>query len=679
MEIEVKKEQQVWPLVHLDDLKKEIQDDTEESCLTQSINTELHQVKKELLNEAISIDVDDIYDCSYCGEIFNSELILSQHQAKSHPILSNDNNKIQDVKIEDIKLKDEPMNVDEPKLKSNLFDKVLSVVVERILECSYCGQIFYSNIKLTDHEAKCQSSLSNSDSPSSPIKQIQPDTLHSKTTELKLSIKNENNTSIVSSQSKLDNIVPTSSKFPVNLPEKLQENIESIKLENVPQPSSSLSSVGVMNNQNLSSSSVETSLTSSINIDDNLIRDRKKVYNLREQIKKPDRLSDHITKDNQLKKVKVEELFDYSSDESTDSAKSIVVNNERAIIKLPSTSKEPEPVKFVRELICQFCNETFDCNNLRLNHIKNMHNLSLISCQLCPFETEWHVTFRKHIQMHQAKNIIPIITKCEICKRDLKSNRSLIYHKEIYHSDYTKKYVCEYDNCKYVSHSQKRVRDHYERWHTNKELLHCKVGSCKAAFNKQCNLNFHLLYKHPETISEPIFSCERCHKKFLSEPKYKKHIESHDNQNVNKAIFKCKLCPEEFPSDHFRKKHFFSKHKSSQYSCKQCDEKFKERQLLTEHMKERHTAPKVVKIFDCKDCGKILKTKSLLIKHSSIHSSEFFECDYCGYKAKLKELLVRHIVRLHTKKYNFKCKTPGCDKKYKLFIDYQWHIKKHHS
>lgn len=648
-QIEVEKEQQVWPIVHLNDLKKEIQDDIKELNSTQSINTESHQVKKEILNEAISMDVDNIYDCSFCGEMFNSELILSQHQAKSHPLSPKDGNKTQDFKVEEIDLEEEPMNVDNSKLKLNLFDKVLSVVVERIFECSFCGQIFHSNIKLIDHEAECQLLLSNSDSPSSPIKPDQSaDALYSKTTGLKLSIENENNNNIVLSQSTPNNIVPKSSQFAVNLPEKLQENIKTIPLENS-QPSSSLS-----------------------------MSSRKRVYNLREQIKKPERLSDYVMKKKQRLIENVEEPLDYSSDDSTGSDKPIVVNNKKIINKISSTSKEPETVKFVRELICQFCNETFDCNNLRLNHIKNMHNLSLFSCQLCAFETQHHITFKRHIKMHQTKNTKKNTT-CDVCKRDLNSTKSLLYHKKIYHSYDIKKYVCEYDNCKYVSHSQKRVENHFEYCHKNKKPLYCNVTPCKAVFTQQCNLNFHLLYKHPETIPGPIFSCEPCHKKFLSEQNYKKHLESHDNQNANKAIFQCKLCPEKFPSDHFLKKHFFSKHKTSQYSCKQCEEKFKEKQLLAEHVKERHAKPKVIKIFDCKDCGKILKTNSLLIKHSSIHSTDYFECDYCGYRAKLKELLVRHIIRLHTEKYKFKCKIPGCDKKYKLFSDYRWHMKKRHS
>lgn len=57
---------------------------------------------------------------------------------------------------------------------------------------------------------------------------------------------------------------------------------------------------------------------------------------------------------------------------------------------------------------CNFCRESFDCMNLLLDHIRNVHNNE--SVFLCPFKScnrsyNIYNSFKKHVAKHNKKNI----------------------------------------------------------------------------------------------------------------------------------------------------------------------------------------------------------------------------------------------------------------------------------
>ena len=80
--------------------------------------------------------------------------------------------------------------------------------------------------------------------------------------------------------------------------------------------------------------------------------------------------------------------------------------------------------------------------------------------------------------------------------------------------------------------------------------------------------------------------------------------------------------------------------------------------------------------FSCDECGKRVKSASILKYHKLIHTGERrYVCKFCGKKFKTSTNLRVHTI-LHTKEYEAHCEI--CGQNFAQRYNYKMHVKKHH-
>ena len=203
-----------------------------------------------------------------------------------------------------------------------------------------------------------------------------------------------------------------------------------------------------------------------------------------------------------------------------------------------------------------------------------------------------------------------------------------------------------------------------------------------------------------------MFICEFCKIHYKSEGLYEAHKEkihgvSRLTSNDVRKKHVCQDCGISVfdLNEHMRIAHSGVKN----YLCQFCDKKYKTQSDLSRHIKHQHstisTCPhcdKKVKFLDdhiwrlkcylppderprfeipCKECGKILKSKSSLRNHVSRVHGEMKECTFCDFKTKYPQNLRMHIKTVHDKK-PLREKCPHCNK---LCISLEWHISSYHK
>lgn len=156
----------------------------------------------------------------------------------------------------------------------------------------------------------------------------------------------------------------------------------------------------------------------------------------------------------------------------------------------------------------------------------------------------------------------------------------------------------------------------------------------------------------------PIYSCDRCPKKFRVILRMEAHKRTHDGLKP----FECELCGKDFWKWNNLKTHRIQKHSNDKISIpcgfEGCDLTFATRQGQKRHYLRTHDPTYVIPeqtAFVCDTCGKTFTTNGALKKHKFIHAPNEmpFVCGICAKKFptshKLKEHTMRHQgIRNHT-------------------------------
>ncbi|XP_065125693.1 uncharacterized protein [Paramisgurnus dabryanus] len=195
--------------------------------------------------------------------------------------------------------------------------------------------------------------------------------------------------------------------------------------------------------------------------------------------------------------------------------------------------------------------------------------------------------------------------------------------------------------------SQKHLKRHLERKHTEQKLFTCR--RCKISFPTLKEHRHHYLKVHRE--QKKLFHCQQCGRDFVFLCHLKVHMKTHSDEKA----FHCTEC-----GKYLRTKASLVVHKrihtgEKPYECPQCKKRFCQIEHLKKHAL-RHTNERP---YQCSECGKTYKGSDSLKLHQMIHSGEKpYQCSHCDKRYCLKYQLKVHQ-RVHTGEKPYVCSICG--------------------
>ncbi|XP_055314810.1 zinc finger protein 211-like [Sitodiplosis mosellana] len=177
---------------------------------------------------------------------------------------------------------------------------------------------------------------------------------------------------------------------------------------------------------------------------------------------------------------------------------------------------------------------------------------------------------------------------------------------------------------------------------------------CRQVFSSRDEFETHYKQAYNET---PIYTCQICDKQMKNKRSYQRHFNRHSSSQK----FTCTICSKKFAQEKLLKKHE-SVHTTAK-SCLDCKEEFFDLYKFKAHRRTHHTQTKKQQLYQCTDCGKIMKNRSSLSMHSKIHSNDRqYGCMICEQKFVQKINLINHL------KVHNTTKTHSCNECGKSFV-----------
>ncbi|XP_055837341.1 zinc finger protein 728 [Episyrphus balteatus] len=233
---------------------------------------------------------------------------------------------------------------------------------------------------------------------------------------------------------------------------------------------------------------------------------------------------------------------------------------------------------------------------------------------------------------------------CKLCDETLNSHKALLFHISDSHKTESEQYPCIF--CEEVSYFDSItnlavhvVLKHYD---LNSITIYCTCPECNTRFSSFLEYNKHSCYKQSYG-SRLIQECDQCSKKFISNKRYRFHLQFHLNKQRPKACFICDILFSD--ENDFFEHIMFAHQKEDSFVCKKCDRVCTTKQLYDNHM-ELHNS---VKSFHCQYCPKSYFYNQMLINHVQQQHSDKqqHQCEICNKTLTNRHLLKRHMQIVH--------------------------------
>lgn len=267
--------------------------------------------------------------------------------------------------------------------------------------------------------------------------------------------------------------------------------------------------------------------------------------------------------------------------------------------------KRTHLVNFLKEFVCNKCDEVFKSSFDLLVHSRQVHRkMKVVNCEFCgrkfikksmlkihqksracsanhfvcktcqkPFKTkqgfENHQKFcgnEKKVLKDVKKPKEPKNWICEFCGIHLTTQpghrRHLISrHRDVMYTKPPTKLNCPYPNCVKVFYYKFDLKNHIDCKHL--KLRDYKCDLCSKGYALACGLRRHMKLIHNKTNEEKeitkIFVCSFCPAKYEKENALSKHLQHHDLTLPNRS-FHCLICTRSFKLKKLLNLHIRTKH-----------------------------------------------------------------------------------------------------------------------
>ena len=194
----------------------------------------------------------------------------------------------------------------------------------------------------------------------------------------------------------------------------------------------------------------------------------------------------------------------------------------------------------------------------------------------------------------------------------------------------------------------------------------------RGAFFQCCHENCGKQYKTRESIDLHHKTVNHSGSELIEPGKSSLHSEK--KENVLSDNFNCQDCSRSFKNKTLLQRHMSTTHSDLRpYECDTCPLKFKSSTNLRAHQ-ITHTGERK---YSCEICGKLFGYKTSLIQHIKLHEGEnakTFACPHCQKRFTQKGNLEEHI-RIHTGEKPFGCTV--CDRRFTTSSQRKMHEKRH--
>ncbi|XP_050074491.1 zinc finger protein 883-like [Anopheles maculipalpis] len=292
------------------------------------------------------------------------------------------------------------------------------------------------------------------------------------------------------------------------------------------------------------------------------------------------------------------------------------------------------------------------CNTAVLDYCyRKNRKIPIVKCIFCCKTYRGRNTLRKHLKIHfQIKNY-----SCPFCERTFSDRTSLRMH-ETRHSN-IKSFKC--DQCERAYYSQVELKQHRIAKHGKRNHV-CTV--CNKRFSTKTILQDHELVHE----SDRLFVCSTCGKSFKRQRNLNRHYQIHEKA---KPSIKCE------PADQSKTANI----------CQYCESMFEKPSKLLEHLTQEHPQ-EYEQSRDgarcCSICGTVCQDMEHYLLHQDTHvllvtTAGGFQCVECGKQLRYRSLAEKHL-QSHSTERTFQCNVMECSKKYKFKVHLIRHMRLAH-
>ena len=229
----------------------------------------------------------------------------------------------------------------------------------------------------------------------------------------------------------------------------------------------------------------------------------------------------------------------------------------------------------IKNFKCDICGHVF-ANQSNLNvhmnhHIEPSLKERKFKCEKC----EWRAINMSQLRIHMKTHIETLDFKCPHCVKQFKCKTYLEKHVRHIHDRTGEKFQCQ--ECS-KSFTAKQGLNKHMKYHKFGRRFKCET--CSAMFVYRSCLKEHIQHTH-EGIKRERKTCKVCDKKVVN-------LTSHMQSHITEKLFKCERCGKKFRTEEKLTLHHRVHWDIKPYFCKGCDVGFSRGEYYRLHMIKFH-------------------------------------------------------------------------------------------